>query len=94
MDAKSGSLASSSQQATPGTAKDNVTKPKVSTLMLDDEIHILGPLWPSLDPVSQSLNFFSADVVLFTAMLRMQGRKIEARRVYAVFESGGPSVGL
>ncbi|KAG6281747.1 hypothetical protein E4U48_006195 [Claviceps purpurea] len=93
MDAKSGSLASSSQQATPGTAKDNVTKPKVSKRSMLDEIHIPSPLWPFWT-LGHGPNVFIADVLPFTAMLRMQGRKIEARRVYAVFESGGSSIGL
>ncbi|KAG6323744.1 hypothetical protein E4U22_005409 [Claviceps purpurea] len=64
MDAKSGSLASSSQQATPGAAKDNVTKPKVSKRSMLDEIRISSPLWPSvfgplfMDPMSSVLTCF------------------------------------
>ncbi|KAG5940982.1 hypothetical protein E4U59_002003 [Claviceps monticola] len=37
MDTKSGSLASSSPQATPGTAKDNVTKPKPCCVCKDEK---------------------------------------------------------
>ncbi|KAG6159186.1 hypothetical protein E4U37_004193 [Claviceps purpurea] len=93
MDAKSGSLASSSQQATPGAAKDNVTKPKVRSDRCWTKSTfpaLFGALWSLV----HGPNVFSADVLPFTAVLRMQGRKIEARRVYAVFESGGSSIGL
>ncbi|KAG6242958.1 hypothetical protein E4U25_002448 [Claviceps purpurea] len=51
MDAKSGSLASSSQQATPGTAKDSVTKPKVSKRSMLDDIHIPSPLLALFGPL-------------------------------------------